>query len=210
MVTAEGRVETDRPSRYLVQLCRHASQVGRRGLHRPLGHDPGRPTREMPDGLRAEWSDTAGTITFRPWGLCLVEAAEGALILRIDATDEDGLSRIQGIIDRNFSRFGRRDQLAVRWQDPVGAADTEAPESRANATAPPRRRGRFLAAAGVLGVALLVAAHLGAAGAAAVVIRWLGWTALGVAVVPVLVVGAHLLLPGVLFGVRRHLARRRD
>ncbi|MFJ8819981.1 DUF2218 domain-containing protein [Amycolatopsis thermoflava] len=210
MVTAEGRVETDRPSRYLTQLCRHASQVSNRGLHRPLGHGPGRPGFEMPDGLHVEWTDTTGTITLRPWGHCLVEAAEGVLILRVEAADEASLSRIQGIIDRNFSRFGRRDRLTVRWQDPVGAAEGEVSESGAGARAPRRRRARFLAVAGVLGVVLLVVAHLGAAGAAAVATRWLGWTALGVAVVPVLIAGAHLLLPGVLFGVRRHLARRRD
>jgi hypothetical protein len=28
MLTAEAQVETERPGRYLVQLCRHASQMG--------------------------------------------------------------------------------------------------------------------------------------------------------------------------------------
>ena len=158
----------------------------------------------MPDDLHAEWSDTAGTITFRPWGRCEVEAVDGALILRVDGVDQESVARIQGIIDRNFGRFGRREQLAVRWQDPAASTDP-----KPSATWVRRHgRARFLAAAGVLGVLLVVAAHVVMAGAAAVVTRWLGWTALGVAVVPLLVVGAHLLLPGAAFGLRRFVRRR--
>jgi hypothetical protein len=40
------------------------------------------------------------------------------LTLRVEATDEDGLERIQDIITRNFNRFGRRERLTVDWQRP--------------------------------------------------------------------------------------------
>lgn len=163
----------------------------------------------MPDDLRAEWSDTAGIITFQPWGRCDVEVVEGALVLRVEGPDEDSVDRIQGVIDRNIGRFGRREQLAVRWRDPLPSTDPAPQASEVRTGEHRRRRGRFLAAAGVLGVVLVVAAHVVMAGAAAVVTRWLGWTALGVAVVPVLIAGAHLLLPGVAFGLRRFLGRRR-
>jgi hypothetical protein len=33
MLTAEARVETDRPERYLTQLCQHLSNQGRPGPH---------------------------------------------------------------------------------------------------------------------------------------------------------------------------------
>jgi len=41
MLTAEARIETDRPSRYLAQLCRHAGQMSRPMRHRPHSHDGG-------------------------------------------------------------------------------------------------------------------------------------------------------------------------
>jgi hypothetical protein len=41
MLTAEAQVETERPGRYLVQLCRHASQMGQHLRQRPRTHDGG-------------------------------------------------------------------------------------------------------------------------------------------------------------------------
>lgn len=40
------------------------------------------------------------------------------LTLRIDATDEESLRRIQDVLARDLIRFGRRDRLVVEWQSP--------------------------------------------------------------------------------------------
>jgi hypothetical protein len=38
MFAAEAHVETERPSRYLVQLCKHFENKGRHLTHRPRNH----------------------------------------------------------------------------------------------------------------------------------------------------------------------------
>jgi hypothetical protein len=77
------------------------------------GHGPGAHQRGLlarrDVRVQAEWSDTHGTVTFDPWGTCTVHAGANVLTLRIEATDEDNLRRIQDVIARNFARFGRRD-----------------------------------------------------------------------------------------------------
>ncbi len=61
MLTAEARVETERASRYLAQLCRHASQLGQHLRHT---HDSG----DAPPEVRhVEWSDTYGIVSLG-WG----------------------------------------------------------------------------------------------------------------------------------------------
>jgi hypothetical protein len=56
MLTAEARVRTERPSRYVKQLCRHASRMGRHAS-RMGGHVGGPPAVQ-----HAEWSPTYGTV----------------------------------------------------------------------------------------------------------------------------------------------------
>jgi hypothetical protein len=115
MLTAEAHVETGRPSRYLVQFCKHAAAMGASHGHGPRVHLRavlGR--REV--RVRAEWSETDGVVTFDPWGRCTIAADGGTLTLRVDAVDEDGLGQIQDVITRNFNRFGRREHLTVDWR----------------------------------------------------------------------------------------------
>jgi hypothetical protein len=117
MLTAEARIDTERPSRYLVQFCKHAAAMG--GSH---GHGPRVHLRAMLGRrevqVHAEWSDTHGVITLDPWGQCTIAADAGTLTLRVEATDENGLGQIQDIITRNFNRFGRREHLTVDWHRP--------------------------------------------------------------------------------------------
>jgi hypothetical protein len=108
MLTAEGRVETDRARRYLAQLGQHAHRLGPRA-HRG-GHT-------APHIESVDWSDTQGTLTF-PWGRCVVEATEGALLLRAEAGDEESLRRIQDGVGRRIETVGRRDRLIVTWRQP--------------------------------------------------------------------------------------------
>jgi hypothetical protein len=114
MLTAEARVETDRPSRYLAQLCRHASQMGRHLRHRPHAHaDGGAP----PEVRHVEWSDTDGIVDFE-WGRCVMRATPDTLILRAEAADEESLRRIQDLITGRLGKIGRRDRLQATWQGP--------------------------------------------------------------------------------------------
>lgn len=112
MPTAEARIETERPSRYLVQLCRHANAMSETEGHGHRTH-AGSP---RPD-VRAEWSETRGLIRFDPWGECTIEATATTLVLRIEAAGEDGLRRIQEVVTADLGRFGRRDRLAVSWHE---------------------------------------------------------------------------------------------
>jgi hypothetical protein len=120
MPTAEARVETSRASRYLVQLCRHASQMGQRRVHRIPDHATGDNHMTMPAHADAEWSDTYGKITVE-WGTCTLAAAEDRLTLWIEADDEEKLQRIQDAVTRDLTRFSRRDPLTVERR-PVEAA----------------------------------------------------------------------------------------
>lgn len=118
MPTSEAQIDTERPSRYLVQLCRHAAGMNRTPGHRLRKHADGG---ALPLGevqLRAEWSDTQGVITFFPWGKCDIAANGNTLTLRIEASDEDRLEQIQGVISSDLDRFGRREALTVSWQRP--------------------------------------------------------------------------------------------
>src|SRR2546428_7752423 len=110
MPTTEARIPTERASRYLVQLCRHANQMGRHRITRPPAHAG----HSMPTGVTAEWSDTSGTV--RAGGAtCTLRATADALLLRAEAADEDTLDRLREMITRNLTRFSRREPLTVDW-----------------------------------------------------------------------------------------------
>ncbi|WP_433182689.1 DUF2218 domain-containing protein [Actinoallomurus sp. CA-150999] len=112
MPTSQATIEIDRPGRYLAQFCGHAAAMGRTGGgHRRRSHGAG-----AAGAVSAEWSDTHGIVTIAPWGRCSLEATDHTLNLRVDATDEDALRRIQEIVTRDLERFGRREKLTVAWQ----------------------------------------------------------------------------------------------
>lgn len=115
MITAEAHIETDRPERYLAQICKHAAAMGGGG-HRARMHG-GHPEQDELE-VDAEWSGARGTVTFAPAGTCALRADGTVLTLRVEATDDAGLRRIQEILSRDLDRFGRRDDLVVVWQEP--------------------------------------------------------------------------------------------
>jgi hypothetical protein len=112
MPTAEAHITTDRPSRYLVQLCRHAGQMGSHRGGPPHAH---RAAEAQATHVEAEWSQTDGVINFG-WGRCTVQAAADALLVRVEAADEEKLRRIQELVTRNLTRFSTREPLTVSWQ----------------------------------------------------------------------------------------------
>ena len=111
MPTAEARIPTGQPSRYLIQLCRHASSIN----HKTLRH-AGRAL-VRPEIQQVEWSDTHGTLDMG-WGRCTMQADPGMLTVHVEAANEESLQRVQGLIARDLERFGRREHLQVNWQRP--------------------------------------------------------------------------------------------
>ena len=105
MLIAEASVETERPSRYLVQLCRHVDHMAQ--TH-PDVH------------ARVEWSDDHGVASFG-WGQCALRAGPGVLTLRAEADDEEGLQRLKHLVADRLVRFGRREHLTVTWGPPRDA-----------------------------------------------------------------------------------------
>ncbi len=112
MLTAEAHIKTAQPSRYLIQLCRHANSINHKILRPHAGKAQMRPQIQ-----HVEWSDTAGTLTFS-WGRCTLQAGPDTLTARAEAASQESLQRIQDLITRNLERFGRRDHLKVTWQRP--------------------------------------------------------------------------------------------
>ncbi len=120
MQTAEARIATDRPSRYLVQLCEHVSAMGGRRGHVLPGRHGGHGGHGAGQGdgagiLHADWTDSGGVIA-TSWGRCTLRAAPGTLTLRAEAADEDGLRRMEDLLTARLERFGRRDRLTVTWR----------------------------------------------------------------------------------------------
>lgn len=126
MPTSEALVRTTNPNRYLTQLCKHASAMGQArhfGARIHLGAQLDRGEVQV----SAEWSDTRGTVSFRPWGTCALTTTGDTLALRAEGIDEDGLLSIQDVITRDIERFGRREHLTVEWQreqNPETASDS--------------------------------------------------------------------------------------
>jgi hypothetical protein len=201
MLTAEARIDTDRPSRYLIQFCKHATAMGSAGGHGPRVHLGGMLARREVQ-VHAEWSDAAGTVTFTPWGTCTMQATANTLTVRVEATDEENLRRIQDVVIRDLDRFSRRDPLTVTWQQP------EAPSAAAHLAASrgtpaghsPARRGplnpRTILLA--LAAAVAVAVHLGLGATVLTNSRW----TLGAAAVVLAIVAVKVVLIAV--GVRHH------
>lgn len=196
MFAAEAHVETERPSRYLVQLCKHFENKGRHLTHRPRNHSKEAvppagahmPAEIRPDQIHVEWDDTQGTVRF-PWGVCALQATAGVLTLRAEGADKEGLERIQDLVTTHISRFSRRDPLKVEWRpsevphvQPEASARTTHEPTAARHWWPGGRTG--FAAVGV--VAVIVAVHLGLGGAVLADVPWTGW-AVGFVVTAVLV-----------------------
>ena len=191
MLASEARVQTDRSSRYLVQLCRHVDQLGQHLGHRPRTHD-GADAHEPPTVLNVEWSDTDGIVNLS-WGRWTMHAAPEALTLRVEADDPESLRRIEHLVAPRLQKIGRRDKLTLSWQP--ADVDADRPDHR---TAPAattdtvarRKRRRTIGLAVV--AALAVALHLGLGGAALAGSRWTSLTTnvvLALVVLKVLAVG---------------------
>ncbi|RZB14304.1 DUF2218 domain-containing protein [Streptomyces sp. F001] len=210
MPTAEARIETERPSRYLVQLCKHFSNKGRHLGRRLHGHSGGdgqalRDMRAVAEQAQVEWSDTEGQVTL-PWGRITLRAAPGVLMLRAEAAEDDDLRRLQDLAAGHVERFGRRDGLLVNWQPtdmPAAPPEAAAGPAQVLAGNVVPRRSHLKVTALVAVVVLVLAVHLGLGGVLLSNWRWTGWAAGGILAVVLLKVA---LLGG--FAIRRGRASR--
>lgn len=191
MPTVEARVPTDRASRYLVQFCRHAGQMGRM-RHQPSQRRHG--AQAPPAVEHVDWSDTAGTVHFGQ-GRCSLRAEPDTLTVRVDAEDEDALRRLAEGIARRLETIGRRDRLSVRWNR-TDTTPEQNPAVLASRSADGKRRRRLGALGWVALAALVVVVHLGVFGGALLASVWGRWginVVLAIVVVKVLIVGVHLI-----------------
>lgn len=209
MLTAEARVETDRASRYLDQLCRHTQQMGQHPHYGSRAHGGGSRTHRPPEVHDVEWSETRGTVRLS-LGQWVLQAIPEALVLRVEAADEDDLQRMQDLIAARLEKIGRRDHLSVSWRrsEAGGVQPGEADETgSSHSQQAPRRARRWpLKAVGGI-VALLVVGHLVLGGSVLAVARWWGW---GAGAIVLLVVIMKLIGLGGLAACHGHRRRRRE
>lgn len=205
MLTSYARLETARPSRYLVQLCRHASEMGRYRLHRPRDHGG---EAGPPRVRHAEWSEGRGLVSF-DFGRCHLRADTHVLTLRVEAADVDALRRMQVLLAKRLEMMGRRDRLAVVWGPVEPSVEVDGHHGGPSLVAVRSGTGRrrFGLVAGFSAVVMAVAVH------AALVAGLLGWVwAAWLADVLLAVVVAKLIVVGIigLRHLRSRPARGRD
>ena len=207
MPVLEAQIETERASRYLVQFCKHAAAMGSGG-HSPRMHLHGTVARREVQ-VAAEWSDTSGTVTFTPWGLCTLAVDDGVLTVRIDTADEDGLAQIRDVVTRDFARFSQRDPLAVTWQrsDDPGVAPFRPIRAVTSAHRRGPRRAHLQLALLALAVLLIIGLHIGLAGAAVADSRWTG---IATDIMVALVLLKIMLIVRARLRVRRRTAKTPD
>ena len=92
MLVSEARVETAMSRRYLAQLCKHFQHK-----------------------LPVRLTEADGRIEFAA-GVCTLNADNNSLLLRVTASDDAALSRLEEVVARHLERFAFHDKPEVRWQ----------------------------------------------------------------------------------------------
>jgi hypothetical protein len=93
MPVSEARIATDSASKYLQQLCKHWSHK-----------------------FDVEFTPEKGRVPFSDDRRCDFLATPDALALRIEAADEESLSRTERVVIDHLKRFAFREDLAhVAW-----------------------------------------------------------------------------------------------
>ena len=90
---SQATIPTASASRYLQQLCKHWSHK-----------------------FAVEFTPERGHIPFATDRKCGLEARSDALLLRLEAGDEEALSRLEGVVIEHLKRFAFREDLGeVSW-----------------------------------------------------------------------------------------------
>ncbi|QSB03985.1 DUF2218 domain-containing protein [Natronoglycomyces albus] len=90
--TSHARVDTDRPARYLKQLCSHFDRKA-----------------------NSTFDEEKGRTDFE-FGVCEFLVEQGALVLDLTAGDLDQLDKLEFVVGDHLERFGKKDGLAVNWK----------------------------------------------------------------------------------------------
>jgi hypothetical protein len=100
MPTSRSRVATTVPRRYLGQLCKHFEH-------------------KLPVTLDA----ASGSIAFSA-GLCSLSTETDALVMQVDAADDEGLARLEDVVARHLLRFAFREPPEIVWTrvEPVSSS----------------------------------------------------------------------------------------
>lgn len=101
MPRSSAVVQTDKASRYLVQLCKHFSHK-----------------------VHAEWTETDAYVDFK-FGTCQITATSQAISFQATAPDSTGHGRVQYVVTDHLERFGARQGLKVTWTPVADDAATE-------------------------------------------------------------------------------------
>ena len=109
MPSARTEVSTERAGRYLVQLCKHLTQISHHGLHDAAPGISG-----PPQMRHVEWTDDHGVIEFTS-GRCTLDVQDQSLIITITADGADDLQRMQQLFATRLETIGGRDNLTVHW-----------------------------------------------------------------------------------------------
>jgi hypothetical protein len=119
MASAETRIRTENGAAYLTRLCEHLAKMaapGRFPGHGPRLHAGGAP----PAVLRVEHTAEAGVVTLG-WGQLTLRATAAELTIRADAASQEDLRRLQDMAAGRLLKFGRREDLDIRWTAVTGA-----------------------------------------------------------------------------------------
>ena len=160
----------------------------------PAGHGD----RSSPRVDHVECTETVGTVHFAG-GQLTMEAINDALLLRVEASDDDSLRRLQDGIAGRLQTIGRRDRLTVSWR-PLETDQAQPGDIAYNteSVADNRRwRRRLVVASMAIGGALIIALHLGFGGAALAATSWTGpvaTTLLMLVLAAIVFVAAHVIL----------------
>jgi hypothetical protein len=93
MPSSNARVATANASRYLQQVCKHWSHK-----------------------FAVEFTSERGRVPFADERICEFEADPQALVMHLEAPDEESLTRLQAVVVDHVKRFAFREDLGeVAW-----------------------------------------------------------------------------------------------
>jgi hypothetical protein len=93
MPASNARVATANASRYLQQVCKHWSHK-----------------------FAVEFTPERGRVPLSDDRICLFEAEPQALLMHVEAPDDESLARLQGVVVDHVKRFAFREDLGeVAW-----------------------------------------------------------------------------------------------
>ncbi len=91
-LSAHADVRTERPARYMEQLCKHFEH--KLPVTRSEGH---------------------GSIAFSV-GLCELSAGTESLTMHLSAADAGALEALQDVVARHLKRFAFREEMEIAWR----------------------------------------------------------------------------------------------